>query len=236
MKITPKSTDTELSYAFKISFPTLIAYIPLGAVFAVLFAHSGFDWYLAPLMSLMAFAGSVQFVALSMMTEHAHISTIVLATIFIAFRNSFYGLALLNRFSHKGWRKWFLIFTLVDSTYVLLITHPPRPEFNDHKFCLLLSALIYSYWVGGAVIGAFFSNYLPPFSGLAFILPCFFMVLVIEYYIAKRKWHTLVVPIIASVIAYYAMPKQYLLVAIILSMLAILAINHFWERHHAPKP
>ncbi len=227
MLIKPKLQPTELSVAFKLSLPTLFAYFPLGMVFGILFAHSGFNRFLGPLMSAVLYSGSVQFVALSMMTKHAGIIPIVAATVFIAIRNSFYGLNLLPRFNQRGLLRAFLIFTLVDATYAILMTHPPDKNLNDSKFCFLLSFLIFGYWVGGTVVGAIFATWLPPVHGLAFILPSFFMVLVVEFFIAKRQWHAIIAPILSAIIAYIILPNQYLLLAIIFSMITIFAINYF---------
>ena len=216
---------SELQMAFKLSLPTLFAYVPLGIVFGLVFAHSGFAWYLAPLMSLMVFGGSVQFVALSMMTEGANVLAIVIATVFIAFRNSFYGLSLLQRYCQRGLLKFLMIFTLVDATYAILMANPPDGKMDDSRFCVWLSVLVYSYWVFGTLLGAVFSNWVPSFPGLSFILPCFFMVLALEYFLAKRDLFAIITPLVSVIIAYIIFPTQYLLVAILFCVLFILMIN-----------
>lgn len=223
----------ESKRAFKLSLPILFAYGPLGIVYGVLFAHSDFSWWLAPVTSAVVFAGAVQFVALSMMADHAGVFTIVLATIFIAFRNSFYGLNLLERFKTNWLTKNLLIFMLVDATYVILMSNPAEDNQDDVKFCFLLSFYIYLYWVIGTLIGAIFSKWIPDFSAIAFILPAFFGVLVIEYFIAKRRLHTLIAPICAAIIAYLIYPKQFLLIAILLSLGVILGIHYMSEKKHA---
>ena len=80
----------ELVHAFKLSIPTLFAYFPLGIVFSVLWLEARFPGYWAPIMRVLVFAGSVQFVTLAMMQEHAGVLAIVIATSFISFRNVFY--------------------------------------------------------------------------------------------------------------------------------------------------
>ena len=217
--------NREFRWAFKLSIPTLFAYFPLGVVFGLLFVNTGFDWYLAPIMSILNYSGAVQFVALSMMANHASVSAIIVATVFIALRNSFYGISFLERYNVTGFKKVFLMFTLVDANYAVLLANPPEPELNDLKCCYWLSGLFYFYWVAGTFIGALCAKWVPPFPALQFILPCFFMVLLIEYYLAKRKLHILILPAILSLIAYLIMPSQYLLVAIVLSIVTILIIN-----------
>lgn len=214
-----------IKQSYRLTLPLFFTYIPLGLLFGVLFAHSGFAWYFAPIMSLLVFGGSVQFVALSLMTKMASVYAIVLATIFLAFRNSFYGLGLLQRYKTHWLIKSFLIFMLVDPTYVILVTNPPEAGRDDIAFCFWVSLWIYAYWTLGTFLGALFSKWIPPFDALSFILPAFFMVLAVDYFIAKRKWHVVVMPIVCAVVAYLLLPKQYLLLAIVFSLISILTIK-----------
>ena len=69
---------------------------------------------------MLVYGGSVQSVVLSMMTKQAAIYKIMLATIFIAFRNSFYGLNFLSRFKTNVFYKSILAFMLVGAAYVIL--------------------------------------------------------------------------------------------------------------------
>lgn len=222
-----------ITQSFRLTLPVLFAYFPLGLVFGVLFAHSGFSWYFAPIMSLLVFGGSVQFVALSLMTKAASVYAIVLARVFLAFRNSFYGLNLLERFKTHWLIKSLLIFMLVDATYVVLVSNPAQPGRDDVSFCFWASFLIYAYWVLGTFVGALFSQWIPPFHALSFILPAFFMVLSVDYFIAKRKWHIIVMPIICAVVAYLLLPQEYLLLAIIFSLASILVIRKVEGKRHA---
>lgn len=219
------ASPSEFKLAWKLTLPILFAYFPLGAVFGILAAHSGLQWWIGPIMSTVVYGGSVQFVALSMMDEHAAIYAILFATVFLAFRNSFYGLSFLQRFKTHWFIKGLLIFMLVDATYVILASNAPRKEHNDIKFCWWVSFLIFTYWVGGTWVGAVCSRWLPPYPLLSFILPAFFMVLVVDYFLAKRKWHTIIAPIVSSCVAYLILPKQYLLLAIIFSLLTLLCIH-----------
>lgn len=219
----------ELAKAVKLSLPVIFAYFPLGMVFGVLFTNAGFAWYLAPLMSVFVYGGSVQFIALSMMEDHSGVFAILFATLFVAVRNSFYGLSLLERFKTRWLLKAFFIFGLVDATYAILMTHPAKKNQDDIKFCFYLTLVIYLSWTLGTFVGALFSNYLPHFSGLSFILPCFFLVLVVEYYLSTKSLQSIIAPIIFAAIAYYMMPNNYLFMAIVLSIFYIILVQSRWE-------
>ena len=114
------NVSVEFKRALKFSLPTLFAYFPLGIIFAILWVEAGFPGYWAVTMSAVAFAGAVQFVALSMMQAKSGVLAILLAGSFVAFRNVFYGLSLLERFKYKPKLiQALLIFGLVDATYAV---------------------------------------------------------------------------------------------------------------------
>lgn len=212
---------SEFRDALRLSLPTVLAYFPLGVVFGIIFVHVGFEWWLAPLMSATVYAGAVQFVALSMIIDHAYISAILFACFFVALRNSFYGLSVLKRFETHWLLRAFLIFGLVDANYAIFTYTPPKEGHNDIKFCFYLTLIIYLSWVSGTLIGAIFAPWLPDFSGMAFILPCFFLVLVIEFYFTTKAIASIILPLISAGIAYYITPDYFLLIAILLSIISI---------------
>jgi predicted branched-subunit amino acid permease len=63
-----------LSEAIRDSLATFFAYFPLGIVFGFLFTSElSLPWILAPFMSLMVFAGAIQFVALGIFAAQGSI-------------------------------------------------------------------------------------------------------------------------------------------------------------------
>ncbi|MDF1645471.1 MAG: AzlC family ABC transporter permease [Legionellaceae bacterium] len=212
----------EFKQAFKISIPTLFAYFPLGIVFTVLWLKAGFPGYWAPIMSLLAFAGAAQFVALSMMQEHASVFAILLATSFIASRNLFYGLSFIERFKTKPMMlRAFLIFGLVDATYGMLTANPESPQRDDTVFCFYVTLLPYLYWFFGTCLGLVLFSSMPDVKGLDFMLTSFFMILVVDYYLISRDKLSLMMPIAFACFSFLIFPKQYLLLSIICSVLFI---------------
>lgn len=200
------------AHAFRETIPVFFAYFPLGLVFGIIFVQKGFDWYLAPLMSLFVYGGAVQFLALTMVDNHASLLAIVVASSFVAFRNSFYGLSFIERFRGlKFWQRAILIFGLVDAVYAIYVAN----EKESTAFYLSVSLIIYAYWIMGTLIGALFADVLPAIHGLDFILPSFFMVLVIEFYLKNRDVKALLVPIAASVVTFFLLPRHYLVLAIL---------------------
>ncbi len=226
------TVSNELKQAFKISIPTLFAYFPLGIVFSVLWLKAGFAGFWAPIMSLLAFAGAAQFIALSMMQEHASVVAIVLAASFIASRNLFYGLSFIERFKTKPkLMRVFLIFGLVDATYGMLTANPEEPGRNDTVFCFYVTLFPYLYWVVGTGLGLALFSSMPEIKGLDFMLTSFFTILVVDYYLISRDKLSLVMPVVFAFLSFILFPKQYLLLSIIASVLFI----HIGETRKANK-
>jgi 4-azaleucine resistance transporter AzlC len=209
--------SNELKHAFNVTNPTLFAYLPLGIVFGVLFTHADFSWYLAPVMSALVYAGAVQFIALSMMINHNDVIAIVLAGLFVAVRNSFYGLSVRDRFKMAPVLvKCFLIFGLVDATYAIFTSQPVNPKGNDIKFCFYTTLFPYLYWVVGTFLGAYFSDVIPEIKGLDFIMTGFFFLIALEYYLVKKSTDAILVPVLVSFFSYLLAPQYYLFISILL--------------------
>lgn len=215
-----KRTHQERRAAFSQSLPTFAAYFPLGLVFGVLCMHDDYAWYMAPIMSVLIYGGSIQFVAISMLDDHAGLLAILVAASFVALRNSFYGISFVNRYARINWLlKSFLVFALVDATYAILSATPSDKYKNDIAFCSYLSLFIYLYWVVGTIIGVGLAEYIPEIHGLDFILPSFFTILVIDYYrLRKDKW-ALVIPVVLTGVSYYFVADNYLIFAMLGSFL-----------------
>lgn len=212
----------EFPYAFKQSLPVVAAYFPLGMVFGLLFVHDGYTWYLAPLMSALVYAGAVQFVALTMIENHATLYAILLACAFIAFRNVFYGISFLERFKDaKPIRKAILIFGLVDGSYAIFGANPK----GSLNFCTQVNLILYFSWFLGTLLGALFADVIPEVKGMDFVLTAFFTILVIDFFIKRKKWWPIIFPIITSFLSFLLVPDYYLLVAIISSLLFIIYLN-----------
>lgn len=201
-------------FALKVTFPIFIAYIPLGIVFGLLFCHLGFAWYLAPLMSLFVFGGSVQFAAISILAMHGSYTYLLITTFFLALRNVFYGISFLQRFNQKWYIKGYLVFGLVDSTYALLVSNRMANKKDDNAFCLWSAFLIHFYWVLGTIIGSWGSHWIPSIPGLGFVLPCLFMILVIDQYLKVKSIKPFLLTAVIAAIAIYISKANMLLIAI----------------------
>ncbi len=221
------------SLAWRLSLPVLFAYLPLGIVFGLMSAQLQEPWYFAPLMSVVLYAGAVQFIAIGLMAVHAPYLTIFLSTVFVALRNAFYGISLQKRFDVSWPTKLYLIYGLVDASYAILLTTPSYEDpAKDKKFCVILTTLLCVYWVSGSLIGALFAEKLAGLEGLEFVLIAFFVVLVLEQYLKYQNISTIVIALIACAIGYALFSMNMLLPAIGICCL-IFIFKFYWSQYRA---
>ncbi|NOX14479.1 MAG: AzlC family ABC transporter permease [Epsilonproteobacteria bacterium] len=196
----------------KLTIPVLMGYIPLGMAFGLLLSKLMIPWYYAFFMSTFIFAGSGQFLALSLFASQATILEIGIATFLLNLRHSFYGLSMINTFENFSWKRYYLIFGLTDETFALLKTNEIE-EKNREKVYLIITALNQSYWVIGSVIGALLGNILPfNYKGIEFSLTALFVVLSIELYKKSKLHKPFLIAVIIGIVGMLGFPSDKMLI------------------------
>jgi 4-azaleucine resistance transporter AzlC len=224
---TEKGRDV-LGAAFKASIPVLLGYVTIGFAFGLLLVKSGQPWWLAPLMSVIVYAGAAQFMAVGLLAAGTSIAEMAVLVFVINARHMVYGLSLLDRYA--ACRRWkaYLIYALTDETYGILTTiEPPAGASSDRgreSFYAAVSALDQSYWVLGSAVGALIGGAIPfDTRGIDFALTALFIVLLVEQMRSVRKAAPYIVATAATGAALLAVgPANLLIVAILASIVGIL--------------
>ncbi len=183
------SFRSTIKYAFISSLPVMAGYIVLGTGFGVLLQDKGYNWLWAALMSVTIFAGSMQYVAVDLLSGGATLIAAALMTVLVNIRHLFYGLTMLEKYSDTGWRKPYLIFALTDETFSLVCS-PDLPGDVDRKnYYFFLSLMNQCYWITGSIIGAVAGAALSFNSaGIDFAMTALFVVIFVEQW-EKTKQH-----------------------------------------------
>lgn len=169
----PSLSKKQLAFkALTDSLPIMLAYLPLGITWGILWEQSGFGLFWVPLYSIFVYAGSLQFVGLAFIQEDSHY-LYLLATIFpVAMRCSFYTATMSSKLPPKGWVKILCCWGMVDGAYGILVTQP-RTLLRQSAYSLTLTSIIFGYWILGTLIGALLGTHIPnSFRALNFALPC----------------------------------------------------------------
>ena len=176
-----------LRAAFPATIPVLTGYLCIGMAYGLLMANAGYGVFWALLLSLLCYAGSMEFVAVSLLTAGFDPVQALLMALMINARHAFYGLSMLEKYRGTGWARPFLIFSLTDETFSLVSTLEPPDGVTRWDFYFWISLLDYLYWQVGSVLGALIGGLLPfDTTGLDFALTALFIVLFLEQW-RKRE-------------------------------------------------
>lgn len=176
-----------LRAAFPATIPVLTGYLCIGMAYGLLMANAGYGIFWALLLSLLCYAGSMEFVAVSLLTAGFDPVQALLMALMINARHAFYGLSMLEKYRGTGWARPFLIFSLTDETFSLVSTLEPLDGVTRRDFYFWISLLDYLYWQMGSVLGALIGGLLPfDTTGLDFALTALFIVLFLEQW-RKRE-------------------------------------------------
>ena len=134
-------------YAFKQSIPIMAGYIVLGMGFGVLLESKGYGVIWAIAMSVFIYAGSMQYVAIDLITSGASMIATALMTLMVNARHLFYGISMLDKYKNTGKYKPYLIFSLTDETYSLVCSGEIPEGVDGNKYYFLVSLFDQFYWV-----------------------------------------------------------------------------------------
>ena len=181
MNGTGRSLGRTLAAAFPHTVPVLTGYLVLGMAYGVLMQAKGYGAVWAFLMSAVAFCGSMQFVAITLLTGAFDPVGAFLMSLMVNARHLFYGVSMLGKYRGMGWAKVPLVYPLSDETFSIVSSVEPPEGMRARDFYLAVSALDYIYWVGGSVLGALAGQFIRfDTTGLDFALTGLFVVLFIE--------------------------------------------------------
>lgn len=184
-----KSRKATIKYAFKKSLPVFFGYLFLGSAFGIMLYDAGYNWIWAIFISILVYAGSGQFLLVSLISSAASIPTVAMMTLFINSRHMFYGLSLIDKFKAGGWRYPFMIFSLTDETYSVNVSIQSVPDDVDEpKARFLLGEFDHFYWILGSVVGSLLGQSLPiDFTGIDFSMTALFTVIFVDLLIDTKN-------------------------------------------------
>ena len=169
-----------LAAAFPVTVPVLMGYLAIGMAFGLMLQRIGYGALWAVLMSVVIYAGSGQYLGVSLLAAGAPLTQVAFLTLVINFRHLVYGLSMLEKFRGTGWRKLYMIFALTDETYALLSSARVPEGVDEHDFFFLVSLLDHSYWVIGSAVGSLLGSALAfDTTGVDFAMTALFLVIAV---------------------------------------------------------
>lgn len=191
-----------LRTAFLDTVPVLTGYVFLGFGFGILMQRSGFGVFWAVAMSLFIYAGSMQYVAVSLLTSGASLLTTALTTFVVNARHLFYGISMIDAYKNTGKKKPYLIFGLTDETYSLVSRNQVPHVGSKTSYCFWVTLLDHLYWVAGTLLGSLAGSLLPiNYEGVEFALTALFVTIFVEQWLSTKKHGPAIVGVAATAVS-----------------------------------
>ncbi len=214
-----------LRAAFPCTLPVLAGYWFLGLAYGLLMHQQGFAWFWPTVTATTVYSGSVEFVAVNLLTEpFAPLQAFVVAFLICA-RHLFYGVSMLERYRGTGWKKFFLIYGLSDETFAVNYSSEIPPTVDRGWFMLWVTVLDFSYWATGTLAGSLFGNVLAmDLRGLEFVMTAMFVAIFMDQWTKEKDHRASLIGFAVSAVSLEIFgPRQFVVPAMI-GMLAVFAL------------
>lgn len=181
--------STDVFIGAKKALPIVLGYLPLGFAYGTLARLAGLDLIMIMAMSLIVFAGSGQFIAVSMLGAGAGGASVIATVFLVNLRHLLMSASLspnLQDYPRKSLP--LLAFWLTDENYAMACGEFRECE-RSYKFLLGLFGTSYLGWVVGGMLGGVFGSFFTsPVAALTMeyaLYAMFIFLLVIQ--ITERK-------------------------------------------------
>ena len=110
--------------AFVETIPVMTGYLALGFGFGIMLKASGYPVWLAMVMSMVIYAGALQYIAVGLLSGGASLLTVGLTTFLVNARHVFYGISMLDKFKTTGKRTQSIGWQLTKMNMISVIILP----------------------------------------------------------------------------------------------------------------
>ena len=177
-------------------------------------------------MSMFIFAGSMEFVTVNLLLSAFHPLSAFLLALMVNARHLFYGISMLDKYEHTGWKKFYLIYGMCDESFSINCTVTPPEDVDKGWFMVFVTLLNQCYRVAGETLGGILGSFIPfNTQGIDFVMTALFAAIFIDQW-KSQKNHLpalvgLAVPAVCLIIFG---PDQFILpsMALILTVLSLL--------------
>lgn len=217
-----EETLAEIRGGLREAWPVAVGLVPMGIAFGLLMTQVGFAWWWTPIFSVIIYAGSMEFLALNLVTAGVGPLSAFVTGLLVNFRHIFYGLTFPRHAIRGTAGKVYSTYALTDESYAIVSARPPGTisgarVLTIQLFCQLM-------WVLPGVVGAVAGQVIPPgVQGMEFALVALFVVLTWETF---RNNQDLSLPAVAlglAVIVGLFAPGHMLMLALSAYFLILLA-------------
>lgn len=215
-----------LKAVFLDTVPVLTGYLFLGMGFGILLSENGYGVLWALAMSIFVFAGSGQYLAVSLLANSSGLLSAAIATLLVNARHLFYGISLLEKYKGTGKKKPYLIFALTDETYSLVTQNEPPEGMSRHSYCFTVSVLDHIYWITGCTLGALVGQFIPiNYEGIEFVLTALFVTMFVDRWLTNKDHFSAIVGACATLVSLLLFGSEFFLIPAMVLIALLLTLS-----------
>ena len=221
----------EVRFAFTQTIPVMLGYLFLGIAFGLMMQDAGYSFWWAFFSSVCIYAGSMQFVLVTLLTSGASLLYAAIMTLFINGRHLFYGLSFIEKFRGMGKRYPYMVFSLTDETYSVLCSLKVPERLDEKRVSLLISLLDHLYWVMGSVLGGMVGQFIKfDTTGIDFSMTALFVVIVLNQWLDSKEHRPALIGAVLGILCLLLFgPDKFLLPALTFTALVLLGVKRRWN-------
>ena len=214
--------ESGFAEAMRVAGVIMLGLFFVGIGLGVLVHSYGLPFWVAPLLPLLVFAGSVEFVLIDMISNHASLFSIAVMTLLINSRHLMYGLSYPIERVRGGLAKFYTVYTLIDEAYALN-TGPDRHKLRASRILWIHAGLHLSVLASatlGYVLGA---SFLSELKGVDFVMTALFAVLAIDAYQSSKDHTTAAIAGVSAAVGLLVSPQSMLLISMVVYILLLVS-------------
>lgn len=208
--------------AMRVAGVIMLGLFFVGIGLGVLVHSYHLPFWVAPLLPAVVFAGSVEFVLIDMVSNHASLFSIAVMTLLINSRHLMYGLSYPIERVRGGLAKFYTVYTLIDEAYALN-TGPDRHQLRASRILWIHVGLHLSVLTSatlGYVLGA---SFLSELKGVDFVMTALFAVLAIDAYQSSKDHTTAAIAGVSAAVGLVLAPQSMLLISMVVYLLLLVS-------------
>jgi len=215
--------------------PSLVGTIPFGLVVGVASVAAGLTPFEGVALSVLAFSGIAQLVAIQLMAAQSPLIITVTAAFIVSLRLLMYSAAMAPHLAHlpKRWR-WLIAYLMTDQSFAMTVRRygEPGERKDKHWFFMGASMTLFWTWQLAVVVGVLAGSGVPASWSLDFVVVLTFIALLVP---VVRSRADLAAAVVASTVALATTGFPYRL-SLVAGSLAGIAVGLVLDRRHWRHP
>ena len=211
-----KSFAAAVKAAFPHTIPIMTGYLAVGLAYGVLMASKGYGFLWSGFVSAFAFCGSMQYVAITLLTTAFDPLQAFILSLMVNARHLFFSLALLPKYRGAA---------PIDENFSLSSSVEPPEEVDPTQFYFAMSLLTWAYWVLFSMLGGLAGSLITfDITGIDFALTALFVVLFIEQVIKRENRAPGAIGLVCSVVGLAVFGADNMVIpAMVLTLIVLMA-------------